>query len=77
MIHFKIVPHIVLEVDIVEIWIDDRMVGALYPQAPNSVRLITNHPDGGPYIETVGLEGLPVIVRQDFDVTFTVHEKLQ
>lgn len=81
MIKFKLVPHdIFLHRDgrlglllrdilpgrkLVEIWIDGKMVGCLYPQEPNSVQLISNHLEAGPYIE--GASGLLCVTRFDFE----------
>lgn len=43
-VHFKIVPHSQLrDVEVVEVWVDDKMVSAIYPQLPSSIRIISRH----------------------------------
>lgn len=54
MVEFKIVPHQYLpSVDVVEIWVNGVFRATLYPQEPNSVRLISDHLRGEP-IQEVG-----------------------
>ena len=51
MIHFRLVPHALLPgVEIVEIWRDKELVGAIYPDQPSSL-LINSF-----YLECVGYE---------------------
>ena len=54
MIRFRLVPHALLPgVEIVEIWRDKELVGAIYPNQPSSV-LINSF-----YFECVGYESTP------------------
>jgi hypothetical protein len=45
MITFKPSMHMMRDgnVEVMEIWVDFKMVAVLYPQPPNTVRLISRH----------------------------------
>lgn len=51
MVEFKIVRHTGRHANIVEIWVDGVFRAALYPQEPNTVRLISAHLTGDPVKE--------------------------
>lgn len=63
MIKFKIVPHKVLPINLVEIWVDGVFRGALYPQEPDAVLLISSHFAAPPIVEV----GEPKAWRFVFD----------
>jgi hypothetical protein len=44
---FRLTPHDIRPgVSVCEIWVGDKMVGVVYPQEPNAVRLISSHIEG-------------------------------
>ena len=46
MIQFKPASHTVHPWDIVEIWMDGKFVGAIYPHGENGIRLISRYCSG-------------------------------
>jgi hypothetical protein len=44
---FKLAPHkFYSTVTVVEIWVGEKMVGTIYPDEPNGVRLMSKHLEG-------------------------------
>ena len=44
-IHFKLVPHSQRpEINIVEVWLADRLLCVIYPEEPSYVRIISRYP---------------------------------
>lgn len=43
MIHFKLAPHTSKPGDLVEIWNDDKFIGAIYPWKERGIRVMSRH----------------------------------
>ena len=52
MVEFKLVPHSARSVHIVEVWVDGTFQATIYPQEPNSIRVVSGYIDGNPEKES-------------------------
>jgi hypothetical protein len=46
MIHFEEGKHDITGTKVVEVWIDSKMVATIYPNEPNSIRVLSAHQRG-------------------------------